>query len=410
LSKKVKKKAKRIQKRNPELMAYLKLPDNLLKNYSKILGEISNRLLEDKDARNLLFVDPKFSFAHYQIVPLIAQLMKKKTIFIRCKLTISFLEKSLLEKNTHFLSFIPFSPSEISSKPMEPSLLLLSTNPFPSEAIWCMELKPYFEAIAATYRLRTNFIYRSLSLATYSTIQLNELNVVTFLSMGKESLWSLSITLENILYEKIIVIFVNNASYGGSYREKQKFIEFSDWFTKNGIDKRVQFHQLNYEYSLIGIQKKEEIIEVNGSKLKEPLCKLQYMQLLCVPLIRANLCGKFIVPQDYKEINYDRNSYFGDHPLSFTSFNSFFCRYIGGSLSVLFQGIEITRGNKTLRLIKINWFQFNSSCYMNWNYFDKFQENSRINPNITMCGVCWKCKIDLKMIKENSELSRLISL
>ena len=74
----------------------------------------SNRLLQDKDARNLLFIDSKF------------ELLKKKTIFIRCKITISFLEKSRLEKNTHFLSLIPFSPSEISSQPME---LVLKINP-----------------------------------------------------------------------------------------------------------------------------------------------------------------------------------------------------------------------------------------------------------------------------------------
>ena len=36
------------------------------------------------------------------------------------------LEKSRLEKNTHFLSLIPFSPSEISSQPME---LVLKINP-----------------------------------------------------------------------------------------------------------------------------------------------------------------------------------------------------------------------------------------------------------------------------------------
>lgn len=406
-SQKVKKKAKRFISRNPQFVAALTLPDSILKNCWKFMKIVLKLLSEKNNLKGLLNVSPDHPFSVYQLVPFITQLLKQRTTFISSKISISYLEKLHFESpSVKLLSFFPSHDSN----PMEPRVLLLCTNPFPATAIWCVELKPYFEAIVATYRLRTNFEYRKLPIPTFQLMTLNPRNAVTFLSMGKESLWSLSITIQNKCYQKIVVIFVNNSSFGGSYREKRKFDEFSEWFKLNEIDERVQFNQLQYEHNLIGIQKREQNIKINGMNIKEPLCKLQYLQLLSVPLIRINQCGTFIIPQDFNESNYNNASYFGDHPLSFISFNSFYCKYVGGSIKLLFQGLDISRADKVLQLIKLNWFQFNSSCYMNWNFFEERQKRTRINPALSMCGECWKCKIDLKLFRENTQLSKLIKL
>jgi hypothetical protein len=134
------------------------------------------------------------------------------------------------------------------------------------------------------------------------------------------------------------------------------------------------------------------------------------MQLLSAPLIRKYKCGLFIVPQDFGEVDLECTTYFGDQPISFKSFNPFFCKYLGGRIELLFQGLEISRDNKVIHLIEINWFRFNSSCYMNWNFFTHFQSLNGMNPDLNMCGQCWKCKIDIKMIRSNNSLFSQIKL
>ncbi len=203
----LRKKSIRFQKNNPEFVSTLVIPFDEKPDNRKFFQIALKRLLEDKNSKFLLNFNPKFRFNQYTVVPLIFHYLKPKTLFIRNQLVIT-LEKQPLGVNKSYQTLSPIH----SALPMAPSSLLFATNPMPSDATWCKELQPYFLAIAATYRLRTNFSYQPLSLVTYSSIYLDPRNAITFLSMGKESLWSLSKLILNPFYSKIVVVFVNNAS------------------------------------------------------------------------------------------------------------------------------------------------------------------------------------------------------
>jgi len=280
----------------------------------------------------------------------------------------------------------------------------------PFQSTWPLELKDYFISISNTYNLRISLFFREITYTCFDTILLSTSNIITFLSMGKESLYSLSITIKNKLFKNIIVVFVNNANYGTNYREHQQFLKFSHWFSTSNIDSRVKFHQVEYEVNLLGLQNNEHIIKIDKQQLKEPIVKVQYMELLLSPLIRFYKCGVFIVPMDYQEKNFNCNSYFGDQPISFISFNKFFCKYVGGHVRLRFQGLEVTREDKTLTLINLGWFKYVSSCYMNWNYFDFYRNSNNINPVLNMCGSCWKCQLDINMFRKSKSLNKLIKL
>lgn len=130
----------------------------------------------------------------------------------------------------------------------------------------------------------------------------------------------------------------------------------------------------------------------------------------CAPLIGNFSCGLFIIPQDFQESSYDPATYFSDQPISFQSFNAFFCYNLGGKIDLHFQGLEVSRADKVISLIEKKWFRFNSSCYMNWNFFDHYQRENNMNPELHMCGSCWKCQIDIEMTTNHPSLSKLIKL
>lgn len=192
-----------------------------------------------------LNVNLSYPFATYQLFPQIYALLRRRTIFIRASFDISKLEnKRITSVNIHSFNqclLTSVDPSKL------PKLFLLCTNPIPYEAIWANELKFYFESLTSTYKVRTNYRFESLSFPTFDDILLDPLNVVTFLSMGKESLWSLSKTIENKLYTNIIVVFIYGASWGGRDRERSKFFSFIEWFQRNKVDYRVKFFELEYE-------------------------------------------------------------------------------------------------------------------------------------------------------------------
>jgi len=289
---------------------------------------------------------------------------------------------------------------------MNAKFLLLSTNPLPAIAIWPNEMQPYFEEIALTYNLRLNYIYKPCNFSPYEPISLNKRIAITTLSMGKDSLHSLLLLIENAYYKKIVVIFVNNANYGANYREKHQFVKFRNWFQDKG-DGRINFHEIEFGRDVVGLQSQEVSITIENKKIKEPITKLQYVQLLAAPIIRHYKCGTFIVPMDFQQVVRDPNSYFGDMPSSFVTFNGFFSKYIGGKILIKFQGNLTSREEKITKLIEANFFKFNSSCYMNWNFFHYFQNKNKLNPDLNMCGSCWKCAIDLKIIKNLIALQNL---
>jgi len=414
---KLKKKAKRFATQNVKFVDSLvprENQTNLAADPVNFFKQVLTRLLENPESKFLLRFNPKFPFNRYCVVSLITSYIRNQTRIVRCDRLILSLEIQPMDKNTNFLSL--FSSTDSISNPdvpMDPSLLLIATNPLPREAIWCLELQPYFNALAKFYNLTLNYSYRPLKIDSYSPIILNPQIAITFLSTGKESLWSFSESVEKLAYRysKIVVVFINNASPGGSYREKERFFTFSKWFKVSHMQKdRVEFFELQFQQSLLGIQKKETFLKVAGQNLKETICKLQYMQLLCAPLIREHKCGTFIVPQDYRATTYNKNAYFSDYPISFSAFLPFFSMYLGGRIKLSFQGIKVERARKVEKLLDIDWFKFNSSCYMNWNYFSFFQRKYFMNPLLNMCGICWKCKIDIKMIEEDEHLSKVLKL
>jgi len=218
--------------------------------------------------------------------------------------------------------------------------------------------------------------------------------------MGKESLWNIWKMSQNKSFKIIIVVYVKYCNFGSHRREYEKYLEFSNYFISENIDSRFIFEVVHYESELIGIQKLETEILVNQEELKEPLAKLQYCQLLCSKIISENNVGTFVIPMDFEERSFSSKSHFSDQPISFLSFQPFLCQFLGARININFNGLNVTRLKKVLKLLQLDWLRFNSSCYQNWNYFGMLQKKNNIPINLNMCGSCFKCKVDLKIYKE----------
>jgi len=389
-SSKVREKAKKFKTQNKAFVNSLNLDSNPPTSNKEFFSVVLKTLKEKPESKELLFFNPNYPLHKYSVVPNIQYLIKDKTKIISSQTVVnSRLDRMDISSSRNF----DLKLNSICTT--GPEFIVLSTNPMPHAATWPRELQYYFKALSKTYKFRIDYKYSDSFIFPFSKVELIKENVLTFLSMGKESLWSLNITLRNNNLRKIVVVFVNNANFGSNSREYNKFIQFSDWFSRNNIDSRVSFETVEYNLGLLGVQNKEENLKVNFEKPKEPLAKIQYMQLLCVPLIRQHRCGLFVAPMDFEEKNCTDCSHFGDQPVSYLSFNNFFCKYIGGDIKLKFNGLSVSRKDKIIHLIKIDWFKFVSSCYMNWNFFEMYRSINKMELNLNMCGSCWKCKEDL---------------
>jgi len=228
----------------------LNLTADKTNNNESFCTTVLNTLLENPESKLLLSANPKYPHKNYSVAPVFSNLLKNKTQIIKSsvvacnldKLDISSGRRPNLELNFDLM--------------LDPKFLILSTNPMPSHTIWPLELRSYMDTLSKTYKFRINYEYSDqFKYPVQEPIQLNKENAITFLSMGKESLWSLSILLRNTNLKHIVVVFVNNANYGINYREKEKFVEFSRWFRNKNLDPRVSFHQVEYEFDLLGITK-----------------------------------------------------------------------------------------------------------------------------------------------------------
>lgn len=238
-SKKIHDAVSSFKKQQPEYVQSLNLPEKISdKEFLKTILE----KLKNSQERKLLKENPKFPFSTYELVPRFEALLQEKTFFIRKDTTIAHVEKKRIESTNSVTILSSTNPSTL------PTLFLQSLNPIPNKATWPIELKLYIETLSNTYRFRIDsYSFLENSLPTFPPITLSPLNVFTFLSMGKESLWSLSKTIENTSYNKIIVVFVHGASFGGRDREREKFRSFKDWFVENKVDSRVLFFELDYD-------------------------------------------------------------------------------------------------------------------------------------------------------------------
>jgi len=300
VSLKLKKKAKRFKEQNPNYLNSLELSEDYLKNDKLFIETViddlktnpKKKLLLSKTSEYCHFPNHEFIPLHlqyprqyYEVVPTLSKLTQNKTTIISSPVSIFYSEKLNLSCAENKFAIKPSAQiGKDYELNFEPDFLIQATNPLPTVAVWPLELKPYFNEIAKTYRLQINYSFPSISFSCFPPLNLKGKRVFTTLSMGKESLYSLYTTISNKSYKKIVVAFVNNTNYGSNYREKEMFNKFSVWFTSNKVDTRVSFHQLEYNFQLVGSQSKEENIHIQDAKLKEPLVKMQYIQLLAAPL------------------------------------------------------------------------------------------------------------------------------
>jgi hypothetical protein len=365
----------------------------------RCLFTVAVAMMEKPSLNRLLNIPLKFEFQRYSFLIRLCSFLKWKTIVIKSPSQTKHAEQKFLES----------PPSRLNLESFQPRDLLLATNPL-SYGFFPSLMKPYFSAITKTYNLRHMFTYYSNEFPSSCTSILpNKKVVLTTLSMGKDSLWALKKILSERSLEKIVVVFCELANYGSSYREKEKFIAFKSYFLREKIDDRVIFETVLYEKDLIGIQSKENNILVAGERLKEPLSKMQYIHLLTKPLILQHNVGILRVPID-DEKDYDPNAHFGDQRVSFTSFLKFFNAYVGCQLSIQFDGYHTLRGKKIKELIECDWFQFNSSCYCNWNFFEFLKRWNKMNDDLFMCGQCFKCQEDISVIVNDPFLCKIIKL
>lgn len=106
--------------------------------------------------------------------------------------------------------------------------------------------------------------------------------------------------------------------------------------------------------------------------------------------------GKFVVPQDFDEKDYNPDEHFSDQPISFNSFLPLLKALLGKKIKLRLEGLNVTREQKILDLLLVGWLRFNSSCYANALSFQGPNYSEKYN----MCCNCWKCKIDVPIYQK----------
>tara|TARA_B100000073_G_C23643259_1_gene537532 strand:- start:182 stop:1054 length:873 start_codon:yes stop_codon:yes gene_type:complete len=220
---------------------------------------------------------------------------------------------------------------------------------------------------------------------------------IVLFSSGIDSTWSLIYALENGLTPYPVYIEGLNSSV--SSREKKSCLEIVD---KLGLNLITFKHQSNL--------KKLHRNEDNIIKIPESLAKLQYALMLCKQLFIEERIGQVLVtvdedsaifnnPTSQLDENQEEIEWFSDAPESMETFLPFLSDYVGGDIEGLYP--KVAKGEKIKLLIDKGLFELTTSCILNPMFFiGHRKKNHAPKEYMNMCGVCWKCKENLKFLAE----------
>ncbi len=227
--------------------------------------------------------------------------------------------------------------------------------------------------------------------------ELDDSKCIILFSSGIDSTWSLLYALENGLTP--YPVYIEGLNPAVSSREKKSCLEIVEKLGLNLIT-------FKHTSSLKRLHRSDD----NLIETPESLAKLQYALMLCKNLFIQERIGQVLVTVDEDNVIFHNpNSqldedqkeieWFSDAPESMETFLPFLSDYIGGNVKGLYP--KAPKGEKLKTLIDRGLFKLTTSCVLNPMFFAGHRKKSyapKDYPN--MCGVCWKCKENLKFLEE----------
>lgn len=279
---------------------------------------------------------------------------------------------------------------------------LVNTINNQNEIFFPTQLKKFFRCVEDTYHIKLDHLkFTQMERPNYfkaGSIR-NEKICVTTLSMGKESLWNLLSLHRKMHYNKIIAVYIDKFNYSSSYREKEKLNQFFEHIRNKFEFSNIKIIIIKYSEELISHDNMSSSLKINDQPLKEHLLCMQWIQLVLSEIIINEGAGEVVFPMDFEEQVYNKNSYFGDQHLGLLLFNEYLNSMIGETKIRLF-GLKTSREDKVKFLLEHDMLRFNSSCYMNWNYFSMRKRQNLIPQHLSMCGSCFKCIEDIQIYQK----------
>jgi len=217
---------------------------------------------------------------------------------------------------------------------------------------------------------------------------------IVLFSGGIDSTWSLIHGLEQGL--ELYPVYIKGLNPATSSRELKACTQIIE---KLGLTLTVYKHlpQLKRLH-----RNDENIIET-----PESLVKLQYALLLCKPLILDHKIGSVCITTDESNVIFHNQStygrqWFSDTQKSMGSFLPFLSDYVGSKIKGLYNPLE-KKSDKIKKLFEKEIFDQTCSCVLNPMFFAGHRKKHYAPKYQNMCGVCWKCKENLKFIAESEK-------
>ena len=259
-----------------------------------------------------------------------------------------------------------------------------------------LNLLPFAEQMSTHHSLNLN-ISTTEPVKRTRKHELDYKKCIVLFSSGIDSTWSLVYALENGLTP--YPVYIEGLNFSVSSREKKSCLEIVDAI---GLNLTVIPHAT----SLKKLHKSED----NIIKTPESLAKLQYALMLCNHLIITEKIGSVLVtvdedsdifnnPTSQLDDNQEEIEWFSDTPESMETFLPFLSDYVGAEVKGLYP--KVNKVEKIKLLMDKGLFRLTTSCILNPMFFMAHRKrNHAPEEYMNMCGVCWKCKENLKFLSE----------
>lgn len=271
-------------------------------------------------------------------------------------------------------------------------------TPIKKEVSVPSNLVPFVKAMSVHHRLDLS-ISESTSISSEEKFELDEKKCIVLFSSGIDSTWSLTYALENGY--SLYPVFIDGLNPATNSREKKAGLQIcgSLGLTLHVFKHFTQLKKLH--------RSKDNMIET-----PESLAKLQYALMLCKDLIRKERIGSVLVtvdednvifhnPNSMSDENDEELDWFSDTEESMATFLPFLSDYVGGEVKGLYPTLPKSQKLKTL--IEKELFELTCSCVLNPMFFAGHRKKPHAPKHENMCGVCWKCKENLKFLKQVGE-------
>ena len=271
-------------------------------------------------------------------------------------------------------------------------------TPIKKEVTVPSNLHDFTEAMSKHHKLDLT-IKTTKPILAESKIKTDPNKAIVLYSGGIDSTWSLLHGVEQGL--TLYPVYVKGLNPATSSREIK------------ACEKVIQKLGLNLTlYKHTPYLKKLHRSEDNIITTPESLGKLQYALMLCKDLILREKIGKVIVtvdednviyhnPNSMRDENDEQVRWYSDTCISMQTFLPFLEEYVGAEIKGLYP--SISKSNKIKKLFEEELFEDTCSCVLNPMFFAGHRKKHYAPKHPNMCGVCWKCKENLKFIAESEK-------